>query len=209
MWDFGGVFTTSPFEAFSRFEASRNLPDGFLRQVNSTNPLNNAWARLESSQISREQFDEEFRNESLALGHAVNGADVLQLISGQLRPRMVSALKGCKRSYKVGCITNNMKPADESMVKGDKSMVSPSGQILPLFDTVVESCVEGVRKPDPRIYRIACDRLQVEPETCIFLDDLGVNLKPARAMGMTTIKVVDADEAIEELSQFTGISVPA
>ena len=203
LWDFGGVFTTSPFEAFDRFQRARGLPDNFIRTINSTNPDTNAWARFESSAIDADEFDVAFRKEAEALGHSVRGKDVLELLSGEFRPRMAAVLAECKKHYKVGCITNNMKKAEE---REGEERAQPAAQVMALFDVIVESSIEGIRKPEPRIYQIACERLGVRPERTVFLDDLGINLKPARAMGMTTIKVVTEDQAIRELSEATGLT---
>ena len=209
LWDFGGVFTTSPFEAFARFERAHNLPNDFIRTINSTNPDTNAWAQFEASGIDAAEFDAAFRAEAEALGHRVDGKDVLELLSGEFRPRMAAALRECKKHYKVGCITNNMKKAGEgpAMAASDER-AEKARQVMALFDIVVESSVEGVRKPNARIYQIACDRLGVTPDQAVFLDDLGINLKPARAMGMTTIKVVSEEQAIGELSLATGLTLP-
>ena len=206
LWDFGGVFTTSPFEAFARFETARGLPKDFIRTINSTNPNDNAWARFESSVIDANGFDHEFRQEAEALGHSVRGKDVLELLSGEFRPRMIAALAKCKKHYKVGCITNNMKKAGDgpAMATSD-DRAEQAAKVMAMFDVIVESSVEGVRKPQPRIYEIACERLGVVPERALFLDDLGINLKPARAMGMTTIKVVTEEQAIGELADVTGL----
>ena len=208
LWDFGGVFTTSPFEAFARFEKARGLPKDFIRTINSTNPDANAWARFESSVTDADGFDDEFRKEAEALGHSVRGKDVLDLLSGDFRPRMIAALAECKKHYKVGCITNNMKKAGDgpAMATSDER-AEQAAKVMAMFDVIVESSVEGVRKPQPRIYDIACERLGVVPERAVFLDDLGINLKPARAMGMTTIKVVTVEQAIGELAAATGLAL--
>ena len=207
LWDFGGVFTTSPFEAFARFEKARGLPKDFIRTINSTNPNTNAWARFESSVIDADGFDDEFRKEAEALGHSVRGKDVLDLLSGDFRPRMIAALAECKKHYKVGCITNNMKKAgDGPAMAATDDRAEQAAKVMAMFDVIVESSVEGVRKPQPRIYEIACERLGVVPERTVFLDDLGINLKPARAMGMTTIKVVTVEQAIGELADVTGLT---
>ena len=212
LWDFGGVFTTSPFEAFNRFEASRGLPENFIRTVNSSNIHDNAWAKFESSEIDVDEFDETFLREAKALGHSVRGKDVLALLAGEFRPRMARVLSECKRHFKVGCITNNMKNtptlAAPSAVAPNPERAARTAAILDQFDVVVESSVEGIRKLDPRIYRLACDRLGVLPENAVFLDDLGINLKPARAMGMITIKVVTEDQAITDLEHATGLKFP-
>tara|TARA_Y100000780_G_scaffold124212_2_gene111853 strand:+ start:1048 stop:1701 length:654 start_codon:yes stop_codon:yes gene_type:complete len=205
LWDFGGVLTTSPFEAFNRFEAAHYLPKDFIRRVNSTNPSTNAWAQFESNAITAEQFDQLFERESESLGHPVRGARVLELLSGELRPRMVNVLKKCKEHFKVGCITNNMKSGEGPSMARDEAKAAASQSVMALFDVIVESSVEGVRKPNPRIYEIACDRMGVGPDGCVFLDDLGINLKPAKALGMTTIKVIEEDQAIKDLEKATGI----
>lgn len=205
LWDFGGVFTSSPFEAFNHFEREHDLPKDFIRTVNSTNPDANAWAKLEANTVSREEFDELFHAESHAMGHAVRGSEVLTLLSGKLRPRMVSVLAECKKYFKVGCITNNIKPANPEQNTPATRQFTETGPVMEMFDVIIESSIEGVRKPNQRIYEIACERLEVEADHCVFLDDLGINLKPARAMGMTTIKVVDPNDAIRELEEATGL----
>ena len=209
LWDFGGVFTTSPFEAFARFEAANNLPKDFIRSINSTNADTNAWARFESSEIDVDEFDDAFRLEAETQGHSVRGKDVLELLSGDFRPRMAAVLAQCRRHYRVGCITNNMKKAGDgpAMAQNDDK-ARRAQEVMAMFEVVVESSVEGVRKPNPRIYEIACERLDVKPAETVFLDDLGINLKPARAMGMTTIKVVTETQAIDELAAATGLVFP-
>ena len=206
LWDFGGVLTTSPFEAFNRYEEEHQLPRDFIRGINAVNPTTNAWSKLENGLISIEAFDGEFGAESKAAGHSVPGKDVLRLLSGAVRPRMVSALKTCKQQFKVGCLTNNIKPDKGSALNRNDEQLAEYMDIMGLFDVIIASSVEGVRKPDPEIYRIALSRMEVSAEACVFLDDLGVNLKPARAMGMQTVKVLSVDQALEELARHTGIT---
>ncbi|MXY52616.1 MAG: HAD-IA family hydrolase [Gammaproteobacteria bacterium] len=209
LWDFGGVFTTSPFDAFARFEAANGLPKDFIRRINSTDPDTNAWARFESSEIDVDEFDDAFRIEAEAHGYSVRGKDVLELLSGDFRPRMAAVLAECRRHYRVGCITNNMKKAgDGPAMAQDDDKARRAQEVMAMFEVIVESSVEGVRKPNPRIYEIACERLDVKPSETVFLDDLGINLKPARAMGMTTIKVVTETQAIDELAAATGLAFP-
>ena len=203
LWDFGGVFTTSPFESFTRYEAENGFPRDFIRTINATNPESNAWARFESSQVSLDEFDELFRAESTAAGHPIAGKEVVALLGGTLRPRMVEVLKICKEHFKVGCITNNFKSSVGPGVSQDEDRESAA--VMEIFEIIVESRIEGVRKPNPRIYEIACERLGVAPANCAFLDDLGINLKPARALGMSTIKVLSEDQAIRDLSALQGI----
>ena len=207
LWDFGGVLTTSPFEAFNRYEQERGLPRDFIRTINATNPEDNAWARFESSRVSLEEFDELFATESAAAGHRVPGREIIDLLSGDLRPRMVEVLKRCKATYRVGCITNNVKSGHGPGMQTSSDRASRVAEVMALFDLVVESSIEGIRKPNPRIYTLACERLGVAPERTVFLDDLGINLKPARALGMRTIKVLDENQAIRELAAVTGLDL--
>jgi putative hydrolase of the HAD superfamily len=197
LWDFGGVILSSPFEAFNTYEAEKGLPLDLIRRVNSTNPHSNAWALLERNDISPQEFDSLFATESEALGHRVPGADVLALLSGDVRPRMVQALDTVKAAgFKIACLTNNVVSTEEPATERQAEVRS----IMHKFDHVVESSKVGCRKPEPRFYEIACELLQVSPTECVFLDDLGINLKPAAAMGMRTIKVVNPDDALAELS---------
>jgi putative hydrolase of the HAD superfamily len=197
LWDFGGVILSSPFEAFNTYEAEKGLPLDLIRRVNSTNPHSNAWALLERNDISPQEFDSLFATESEALGHRVPGADVLALLSGDVRPRMVQALDTVKAAgFKIACLTNNVVSTEEPATERQAEVRT----IMHKFDHVVESSKVGCRKPEPRFYVIACELLQVSPTECVFLDDLGINLKPAAAMGMRTIKVVNPDDALAELS---------
>jgi putative hydrolase of the HAD superfamily len=207
IWDFGGVFTSSPFDAFARYEAEQGLPRNFIRTVNATNPLDNAWAKLEQSKVSGEEFDGLFRAESKALGHEVPGGDVLKLLSGSLRPRVVEALKVCKSHGKVGCITNNAPIGKGASMTHDAGKAAELAKVFELFDHLIESSKLGIRKPDPRIYALMCEALEVDPAECVYLDDLGINLKPAREMGMTTIKVLGEDQLLEDLKSATGYAV--
>jgi putative hydrolase of the HAD superfamily len=197
LWDFGGVILSSPFEAFNRYEAEHGLPADFIRSVNATNPDTNAWALLERSDVSPAEFDGLFAGESEALGHRIPGVDVLGLLSGDVRTDMVTALDRVIRAgYRTACLTNNVVGGEQRMDVGD---------VMVMFDHVVESSKVGCRKPETRFYEIACELVGVEPTECVFLDDLGINLKPAAAMGMTTIKVLGADQAITDLEAVLGI----
>lgn len=202
IWDFGGVITSSPFESFRRFEQSNQLPPDFLRQVNARNHLDNAWARFERSELDLPQFDAAFRAETAALGHPVNGRDVISLLGGAIRPAMVNALLLLRPRLQLGLITNNVRA-------GETPGVDAGGRqsVLALFHQVIESAKVGLRKPDPAIYRMMCEALDVPPEEAVFLDDLGINLKPARAMGMRTIKVEDPERALDELERLVGFSL--
>jgi putative hydrolase of the HAD superfamily len=208
LWDFGGVFTTSPFEAFNRYEAAKGIPKDLIRTVNATNPLENAWALFERAQIDRDGFDMKFLEESTALGHPVRGAEVLPLLSGDVRPRMVEALKLCKQHFKVGCITNNMAQGHGPGMSSSEAGASRTAGIMALFDCIIESSKAGVRKPDRRIYLMACELIGSEPAACVYLDDLGINCKPAAELGMKAIKVVSEAQALDDLAAATGLTFP-
>ncbi len=208
LWDFGGVMTTSPFEAFRRYEAEHGIPADFIRKNNAENPETNAWARFESGAMTHEEFDAVFAEETYARGHRIPGAHVIELLSGDVRPRMVAALKACKEHFRVGCLTNNVKPSDTSRGAPESVRSAQIREILALFDLVLESSKEGIRKPNPKFYELACERLGIRPTGAVFLDDLGVNLKPARDLGMTTIKVVSESQALADLERVLGIRMP-
>lgn len=204
IWDFGGVLTSSPFEAFTRYEEEKGLPKDFVRSVNAVNIQENAWAKLERSEVNADEFDVLFRDESRALGHEVPGKDILGLLSGSVRPSVVDALKVCKSKVKVGCITNNAPVGKGAGMSSDANKAAQVSEIMKLFDHVIESSKLGIRKPDPRIYALMCEALDVDPARCVYLDDLGINLKPARAMGMHTIKVLNEAQLLQDLKGATG-----
>ena len=207
IWDFGGVLTSSPFEAFARYERERGLPENFIRGINATNPDTNAWALFERSEVTLEQFDELFAQEAIAKGHEVRGRDVVELLSGDIRPAVVNALKACKARVKVGCITNNVPAGKGAGMARSEDKAAQVAEVMALFDHVIESSKLGIRKPDPRIYELACETLGVSPSNCVYLDDLGINLKPAKMLGMTTIKVVEPGQALAELEAAVGFPV--
>ena len=194
LWDFGGVLTESPFDAFARYERANGLPKGAVRRINSSNPDGNAWALFERSEIDRDGFCRRFEAEAAALGYRLDAGEILDLIQGPVRPGMVAALRVVAARYRTACLTNNMRAPGE-----DSPRAREIAEAMALFDTVVESREAGMRKPEPAFYRLACERLGVAPQACVFLDDLGINLKPARAMGMVTIKVETEAQALAEL----------
>ncbi|MEN9315606.1 MAG: hypothetical protein RIS35_1999 [Pseudomonadota bacterium] len=206
LWDFGGVVTSSPFDAFRRLEQERGLPQDFLRRVNSTNPHTNAWAKMERGEIGPDEFDALFREESSALGHPVGGTEVLALLSGQVRPKVVAAIRQVRTRYKVACLTNNMNAGHGPGMAQTSERARAIAEVMELFHLVVESSKTGLRKPEPAFYLHACEQLGIEPQRAVFLDDLGINLKPAAALGMRTIKVGDPDVALSELGTLIGMS---
>ena len=206
-WDFGGVITSSPFESFNRFEKENNLPLDFLRSVNSTNPDSNAWALLERNEINLEEFDLLFERESDDLGHSVKGKDVIALLKGQIRPEMITALEKIKGNLIQACLTNNIQSMGDIDFEGNVSAAGKHEEVMSMFDFVFESSKENVRKPDPEFYLRACKRGDVDPSDVVFLDDLGINLKPAKALGMSTIKVADPKEALRELQALLDFDI--
>ena len=193
IWDFGGVITSSPFEAFNSFEEANGLPKDIIRTINSENPDTNAWAKFESNSITIDVFNDLFLKEAKAKGFDIKGRDIIKLLKGSIRKNMVSFLRELKSDFKLGCITNNVKSSSE------ENNDNETKEAMSLFDHVIESSIVGIRKPNPEIYMMSCDALKVSPDQCIYLDDLGINLKPARELGMTTIKVIQPEDAIQEV----------
>jgi putative hydrolase of the HAD superfamily len=205
VFDLGGVITESPMTAFAAYEAEAGLPDGLIRRLNSTDPDTNAWARFERNELDTAGFCAAFEEEAAAAGYGVDASRVLAALAGDVRPAMVTALHRLKEAgFPLGMVSNNVAPMEHT---------GRLGEILGLFDVVVESSVEGVRKPEPEIYLRALARLsdavgrRIEAADCAYLDDLGINLKPARALGFHTIKVVDPADALGELSVLTGLQL--
>lgn len=201
LFDFGGVILSSPFEAFAAYERDHGLPAGFIRGLNATNPDANAWAQMERGAVDFDQFCALFEAEARAGGYEVDARTVIGLLRGELRPRMVEAVRRCGERLKTALLTNNFATVQERD--------SDVAHVVELFDVVVESSTVGVRKPDPHFYEMACRMLEIEPSAAVFLDDLGINLKPAKALGMHTIKVVDPDAALAELEALVGFPVRA
>ncbi len=197
MFDFGGVISSSPFEAFEEYERRQGLPLGTIRRVNSTDPDRNAWARLERGEVDLQEFCLLFEEEARALGSRVDAMEVIAALGGEIRPEMVAAVRHCSGRYLTACLTNNFRAVEE-VARPDVA------EVFALFDSVFESSKLGVRKPDPAFYLTACRSLGVEPDEVVFLDDLGINLKPARELGMHTIKVVSPATALRELFALVG-----
>jgi putative hydrolase of the HAD superfamily len=205
LFDYGGVLSESPFQAFTLYESKHSLPAGFIRSLNAANHHENAWARLERNEIGFEEFCEAFEAEAAAAGGSVDALELFSMFTGALRPEMVEAVRRCHEQFKTGLLTNNfMKTSAPLPDADDGPQVSA---LFEMFDAVVASSEVGIRKPDSRFYALACQMLGVAPEHAVFLDDLGVNLKPARAMGMITIKVEDPGVALSDLESVLGISL--
>lgn len=207
LWDFGGVILSSPFDAFNSYEEKIGVPKDIIRTINSQNPDDNAWAKFERADVNTDQFARLFEAEALKLGYEISGHAVLGLLGGSVRPEMVEALRRVNEKFITACLTNNVPSGMGPGMQAKSDRASEVSGIMAMFDAVIESSKVGVRKPDPRFYEIACDTVGITPDEAVFLDDLGINLKPARAMGMQTIKVGDPDVAIRELEQIIGISL--
>ena len=202
IFDFGGVITSSPFEAFNRMERERGLPHDLVRRINATDPDDNAWAKFERAEIDAAGFDTLFAQEARALGHELRGEDVLALLAGDIRPRMVHALDWLKADgYRLGCITNNVPAGEGAGMSRSAEKAARVAEVLAKFDHVIESSKVGIRKPDPRIYRMMCDTLDRAPGRCVYLDDLGINCKPAAELGMIAIKVTGEGQALDALCE--------
>ena len=208
IFDIGGVITSSPFEAFNRLEAERGLPHDCVRRINAANPDGNAWALFEQAKINADQFDMLFANEAALLDISLRGADVLAVLAGDIRPAMVAALDTLKaQGFTLGCITNNVPSGKGAGMAMTEQKAQAVADVMTRFDAVIESSKVGIRKPDPRIYQMMCDTLSVEPLACIYLDDLGINCKPAAALGMAAIKVTSGAQALAELGELIGANL--
>ncbi|MGB3412147.1 MAG: HAD-IA family hydrolase [Microthrixaceae bacterium] len=201
-FDFGGVLLSSPFEAFELYEKAIDVPTGTIRTLNANNHHGNAWARLERGELDVDSFVAEFEAEALVAGVTLDGHEVLKCLHGELRPQMVEALRRCSERFRTALLTNNFISGSPDWSSGGSF-----APVLEYFDVVVESSVAGCRKPEIEFYETALERVGVAPSEVVFLDDLGVNLKPAREMGMTTIKVEDPAVAIQQLQDVVGIDL--
>lgn len=224
LFDLGGVVFPSPFEAFDRYDLRAGIPVGFTRSVVRVSSETGAWAALERGELSIAEFHAALESEAESAGHRIDASRVMATIGeeGGARPAMLAAIGRLRAAgLRVGALTNNW--SDERVASTstgpdrltsllgaagvDGDVGADAGSPVDLFDAVVESSKVGLRKPDPRIYELALERLGVTADVTIFLDDLGINLKPARAMGMATIKVVDHVVALRELGSLLDLEL--
>ncbi len=206
LWDFGGVILSSPFDKFAELEERLGIAKDTIRRINATNPDTNAWAKFERAEVDAEGFDTLFAEEAEAIGASgLRGKDVLACLSGDIRPAMVDMLDRLKdEGYKIGCITNNVPSGKGAGMARSEEKAAAIADIMARFDHVIESSKAGVRKPDPKIYLMMCEALSVAPEACIYLDDLGINCKPAAQLGMIAIKVTGEEQALADLEAALG-----
>lgn len=210
IFDFGGVFTTSPVLHFAEFERENKLPHRFIGTVIKSNIHDSAFSRFERGEISLDEFDRQFAEETKAAGYEIPGRVLAGLLRVKFYPAMEGALDKIKiAGYKTGCITNNFPALGDHRDAQDQVYIQHAQQLYTKFDQVIESSKVGIRKPEPEIYQMMCQALQVDANNCIFVDDLGINLKPAKAMGMTTVKVPfeDITPAIQELENLLNLQL--
>jgi putative hydrolase of the HAD superfamily len=205
VFDLGGVVLGSPLHAIRRYETDRGLPENAINRVVAETAPAGAWSRLERGELSMDAFYAHFERDCLAAGHEICARTLFEWMGEEARPRpvMIRAIHEIRgRGLRVGALTNNWASAEGA---GDGAARDDGTRALrEHFDVFIESCVVGMRKPDPRIYELACDRLEVAPRETVFLDDIGSNLKSARALGLHTIKVDTPEAALAELEQALG-----
>lgn len=200
IFDFGGVITNSPIEGFKLLEEKHGYDKGIITNINMNNPDNNAWAKSERGEIDINTFLEEFEKEALSIGQKINAKEILQQLYGSLRKNMINKIKllSTSKKYKLICLTNVLKGVD---IFTPKERVEAVKDVMSYFDIIYESYKLNMRKPEARIYQYILKELNIEPQETVFLDDLGMNLKSARQLGINTIKVIEPNDAIYELDQ--------
>ncbi len=199
LFDLGGVVLGSPLDAIARHEREHDLPAGIVNQVVVRTGASGAWSRLERGELPMEAFYGAFESDCAAAGVRIDARAMMSAMhrATQPRPEMIEAIRRLRANgIRAGAVTNNW-PGEQDGTRALRS----------LFDVFVESCVEGIRKPDPRIYALACERIGTEPSETVFLDDIGLNLKSARAFGLHTIKVESPVPALRALEALVGISL--
>jgi epoxide hydrolase-like predicted phosphatase len=199
LFDLGGVVVGSPLHAIAAYERAHGLPAGSINRIVVATGPGGAWARLERGELGLEAFYAAFDADCAAGGCRSVARDLMARVAASTtpRPEMLAAIARIRaRGLKAGAITNNWV--------GEEPGVSA---LAPHFDVMVESAFVGLRKPDPAIFHLACERLAITPPEAVFLDDIGANLKTARALGMTTIKVDDPGTALAAREGVLGFAL--
>ncbi len=197
IFDLGGVVMDSPLHAIARYEREHGIEHNAINHMIVDRGEDGAWSRLERGELSLDEFYAPFEDDCRAHGLDVDARRMMDYIAeaGVARPQMLDAIRRIReRGLGVAALTNNWTSDTENPLR-------------PLFPVFIESSVVGWRKPDPRIYELACNELGVAPSDAAFLDDIGRNLKSARALGMTTIKVDAPEPALRELERAVGLSL--
>ncbi len=208
LFDLGGVVLGSPLHAIRDYETELGLERNAINLVAAKTAPNGAWSRLERGELEMEAFYPAFEADCLAAGIEMDAREMMTRMaaSSAPRPMMLEAIRRLREAdFRVGALTNNWAHTGDGEAP-DRN--DGTRALKGLFDVFIESSVEGLRKPDPKIYALACDRMGKRPEEMIFLDDIGPNLKPPRAMGMATIKVDTPEQALAELAPLVGIELP-
>ena len=204
LFDLGGVVLGSPLQAIREYGRSLGYEPDAIHHVVARSAPHGAWSRLERGELALERFYAAFEADCRMAGLAIDARAMMAALAeaSTPRPNMLGAIARLRGAgFRIGALTNNWaQPGSEDRPDGTRALRGH-------FDSFIESCVVGLRKPDPAIYRLACDRLGVVPEQVVFLDDIGGNLKPARALGMATIKVVEPAQALASLSELLGIEL--
>jgi putative hydrolase of the HAD superfamily len=201
IFDLGGVVLGSPLHAIAEYEREVGLPAGFVNRVVVDSGPRGAWSRLERGELSMKAFHAAFEADCEARGHTLSGEELMQRLgaaAAEPRPAMLEAVRRIRTHGLIATALTNNWVAEE----GEGTSV-----LRPHFDYFIESSRLGLRKPDPRIYSYTCELMGVAGEEAVFLDDIGRNLKPARALGMTTLKVDDPEASLAELSDLLEIAL--
>ena len=197
LWDFGGVLTESPIQNFYKYEKQNNLPLGTIIKINSQNKYENAWARLEKNKISIKEFSLLFSREAKELGvdHSFDINKIIKCLDVNLNTKMVNTFFKVKEKIECACLTNNIQGNENFNINETFNNFKKN------FSYIFESSKLGVRKPEEKIYKYVIDKLNIAPENVLFIDDLGINLKPARMLGIHTYKVVSEKKTEEFLER--------
>lgn len=213
IFDLGGVVLGSPLHAINRYELHLGLEKNAINRVAAETAPDGAWSRLERGELSMDAFYAAFEVDCARSGYTISARTMFEWMAEESlpRPAMLTAIRTIRaRGLRVAALTNNWANATDEPDAPDTAEPSDGTRELRLhFDAFIESSVEGMRKPDPRIYELACSRLDVEPVRTVFLDDIGANLKPARALGLTTIKVDEPVSALAALASTLGFQLEA
>jgi len=212
VFDIGGVVQESPLHAIARYERERGIEANAINHAVVAAGEQGAWARLERGELTVQTFYAPFEADCHAQGITVDGRHLMAKIAEASvpRPRMLEAIRRIRAGgLRVAALTNNWvtDAPRQAPPRGRPGDETPRSRLDAHFDIFVESAVVGLRKPDPRIYTLVCEKLGVPPPRVAFLDDIGRNLKPARALGMATIRVDDPDQALRELGALLGLDL--
>lgn len=204
IFDLGGVVLESPLHFITEYEKKKGLPENFVARVvggYAARP-DGPWQKLERGELHLNEFCVEFDREIEALGERMSTAEMMAEMAEKtfIRPIMLEAIRRIRQAgTQVAALTNNWKSDDAQYERMD--------ELRSEFHVFVESCIVGMRKPDPRIYELTLSKLGIDGSDAVFLDDIGKNLKAAKALGLATIKVADPEQALRELSELLSLEL--